>query len=220
MLEPIVRAIAQLDDPPILRILWQSLLWAAVTFAALCVAAFAGVHHMLTGHGWLAWVAGLLGGLAAIVAALWLYLPAAVAIASMYRDHVCRAVEQRYYPGLPEPKGADALSQTWDSVMVTLAVLGMSALSLVLALLLPVIGLAIGWVVTAWALGRGLFVTVAMRRMGREEARALYRRHRPAVLIQGAALAAAGTIPLLNLLVPIVGTACMVHVMMQPERRG
>jgi CysZ protein len=54
---------------------------------------------------------------------------------------------------------------------------------------------------------------VAMRRMGRAEAQFLYRRHRIAVLLPGLALAAAATLPGVNLLVPIVGTAAMVHVL-------
>ena len=41
----------------------------------------------------------------------------------------------------------------------------------------------------------------------------LYRRHRIAVLLPGLVLAAAATLPGVNLLVPIVGTAAMVHVL-------
>ena len=64
-----------------------------------------------------------------------------------------------------------------------------------------------------WAIGRGLFVAVAMRRMGRADAQFLYRRHRIAVLLPGLLLAAAATLPGVNLLVPIVGIAAMVHVL-------
>jgi uncharacterized protein involved in cysteine biosynthesis len=41
----------------------------------------------------------------------------------------------------------------------------------------------------------------------------LYRQRRQAVLFQGALLALAGYLPPLNLLVPIVGTAAMLHVL-------
>ncbi len=67
--------------------------------------------------------------------------------------------------------------------------------------------------VSGWAIGRGLFVAVAMRRMGRRQAQALYRRHRMAVLVPGACCAAAASVPGVNLLVPLVGTAAMVHVL-------
>jgi hypothetical protein len=101
-----------------------------------------------------------------------------------------------------------------------LALHGIGLVSLLLALVLPGIGLLLGWAITAWALGRGLFVAVAMRRMGRQAAFQLYRRHRAAILLPGAALALAGTIPLVNLLVPILGTACMVHVLMRATATG
>ena len=52
-----------------------------------------------------------------------------------------------------------------------------------------------------------------MRRMPRPAAEALSRRVRPAVLVQGCILALAGYVPLLNLLIPVIGTAAMVHVL-------
>jgi uncharacterized protein involved in cysteine biosynthesis len=72
----------------------------------------------------------------------------------------------------------------------------------------------LGWAITAWALGRGLFANVAMRRMTRREAMQIYRARRWAVLAQGAVLTVAGTLPLLNLLVPVLGPAAMVHVLL------
>ncbi len=214
MLKPFLRAIEQLDDPAILGVLVQSLLLSALGFAALCAGAVYGLHHVLAGSGWLAWVAGVLGGFAAAATALWLFLPLAVVIASLFLEPVCRAVERRWYPGLPAPAGAALAAQVWDGLVVGGLVLAMSGLSLLLALLVPGVGLVLGWAITAWALGRGLFVAVAMRRMSRTEASALYGRHRWGVLLQGGALALAGSLPLVNLLVPVLGTACMVHVLM------
>jgi len=219
MLTPLIRATEQLDDPAILRVLLQSLVLAAVIFGALCVGSVYGLHHALSQTGWLAWLAGILGGAAAVLAALWLFLPVAVIIASLFMDPVCRAVERRWYPGLPPPTGANLAAQAWDGVLVSLQVLGFSILSLLLAIFIPGIGLVLGWAITAWALGRGLFVAVAMRRMGRAEANALYAARQGSVLLQGAALALAGYVPVLNLLVPVLGTACMVHVLMQAGPR-
>ena len=215
MLTPLTRAIDQLSDPAILRVLAASLLLSAVCFALLCGGSVYELHHALARTGWVAWLAGIAGGAAALVAALWLFLPLAVVIASACMEPVCRAVERHWYPGLPPTHGARLEAQLWDGVVVGGLVLLMSALSLVLTLVIPGVGFLLGWAITAWALGRGLFVAVAMRRMSRREASALYLRHRGAVLIQGAALAAAGYIPLANLLVPVLGTACMVHVLMQ-----
>jgi CysZ protein len=75
------------------------------------------------------------------------------------------------------------------------------------------VGLILAWLIGGYAIGRGLFAAVAMRRMPRPAAEALYRRARPAVLAQGCMLALAGYVPILNLLIPVVGTAAMVHVL-------
>jgi uncharacterized protein involved in cysteine biosynthesis len=214
MLKPIFRAIEQLDDPAILRVLIQSLVLSAAVFIALCAGSIYGLHHALIHTGWIAWLAGILGGAAAVLAALWLFLPLAVVIASLFMEPVCRAVERRWYPGLGPPAGARLLEQIWDGLVVGALVCALSLVSLLLAIFIPGIGLVLGWAITAWALGRGLFVAVAMRRMSRAEANFQYARHRPGVLLQGAALALAGYVPILNLLVPILGTACMVHVLM------
>ena len=90
-------------------------------------------------------------------------------------------------------------------------------MALLLALLLPGIGVLLGWAITAWAIGRGLFVAVAMRRMDREHAIRRYRQQRGAVFAQGLVLALAGSVPGLNLLVPVLGPAMMLHVLRRPE---
>jgi CysZ protein len=215
MFTPLARALEQFDDPAILAVLIKSLLVSIACFAALVLGSIYGLHHLLAPQGWLAWLAGILGGAASLAAGVWLFLPVAVVIAWAFMEPVCRAVERRWYPGLPHPKGASLTLQIWDGIVVACLVLVLNLVSLVLALLIPGIGLLLGWAITAWALGRGLFVAVAMRRMSRSDAAHLYLRHRGGVLLQGAALALAASIPLLNLFLPVLGPACMVHVLMQ-----
>ena len=219
MFAPFTRAIEQLDDPAILGVLIRSVLLSAACFALLCAGTAYGLHHVLAASlarfAWLAWLASALGGFLVLLSGVWLFLPISVVIASLFMEPVCRAVERRWYPALPAPQGASLAAQLWDGVVVGLLVAALSLVSLLLALVVPGIGLVLGWAITAWALGRGLFVAVAMRRMGRAEAGALYLRYRGSVLVQGAALALSGYLPLVNLLVPVLGTACMVHVLMQ-----
>ncbi len=210
---PLLRALRQLDDPVFVGVLLRSVLWSAAGFALLCWGTAWGVHGWLAAHGAWAWLGGGAGALLAAAAALFLFLPVAVVIATLYLERVARAVDRAWYPALPEPRGAALAAQAWDGAALGAAVLGLNVVALLLALLLPGIGLLLGWAVAAWAIGRGLFVAVAMRRMGREAARSAYRRRRGAVLLQGAALAAAAAVPGLNLLVPVVGVAAMVHVL-------
>jgi CysZ protein len=215
MLSPLTRALGQLDDSVFLGVVLRSLLWAVACFVALHAAAVWAVHRLLDLHGWLGWTADLLGGIGASLLALWLFLPVAVIIGTLYIDRIARAVERRHYPELPPARGAPIASQVWDAIGIAARILLLNGLALVAALLLPGAGLILAWIIGGYAIGRGLFGAVAMRRMPRPAAEALYRRARPAVLAQGCLLALAAYVPVLNLLIPVVGTAAMVHVLDQ-----
>ena len=210
---PFARAAGQLDDPAFLGVVIRGIAWSAVCFIALAAGAIWAVHGLFALHGWLARGGDVLGAIAASLLAFWLFLPVAAAIGSFYIDRIAGAVERRYYPWLPPARPASVLEQTRDGVAVGLKVLALNIAALLLAVFIPGAGLAAGWLVGAYAIGRGLFVAVAMRRMPRFAAEAVYRQNRGAVLAQGALLAAAAYIPLLNLLIPILGTAAMVHIL-------
>jgi uncharacterized protein involved in cysteine biosynthesis len=213
MLTPLARAIGQLDDPAFLGVLLRSLAWSAACFLALHLVAAWAVHRVLALHGLLGWAAGLLASVGASLLALWLFVPLAAAIGTLYIDRIAVAVERRHYPSLPPADGASIGAQIRDGISVGGRVLAFSMLALVLALILPGIGLVLAWAIAAYALGRGLFVAVAMRRMPRPAAEELYRRVRWPVLAQGGIMAAAAYLPVMNLLLPILGTAAMVHVL-------
>ncbi len=215
LLRPLARALAQLDDPVFLGVLWRSLAWSAASFTALLLLAIWSVRHVIDLHGIWSWLAYLLGTVGAGLLAFWLFLPVAVVIGTLYLERIATAVERRFYPALAPPRGAPIGIQVWDGLAVGLRILLLNAVGLLLTVLIPGIGLIVAWGIAAYAIGRGLFVAVAMRRMDRAAAQALYRRRRPLVLVQGGALALAATIPLLNLLIPVIGTAAMVHAMDQ-----
>lgn len=213
MLSPLSRALAQLDDPVFLGVLAQSVLLSFVAFALLIVGSAWGVHALLAQSAWIGWAAGLAGGLAIALLGVWLFVPVALLIATLFSDRISAAVDRRSYPGLSVPRGASLAVQAWDGAVLGLQVLGFQLVALLLAFLLPGIGLVLGWMVTGWAIGRGLFVTVAMRRMGRAEALRLYAKRRVPVLWQGGLLALLSTVPVVNLLVPVLGIAALTHVL-------
>ena len=148
---PALRAITQLDDAAFLGVLLRSVAWAAVTFALLAAGIVWGAHAMLANHGLWAWLAALLGGAGAAVLALFMFLPLAAVIATLFVDRVAEAVERRYYPGLPAARAAPLSSQIWDGIALGLRVFGLQILALVLALR---------------AAGRGLGAGLARRGLG------------------------------------------------------
>ncbi|MBU6498968.1 MAG: EI24 domain-containing protein [Rhodospirillales bacterium] len=215
-----LRALSQLDDRAFLGVLLHSLIWSTLAFAALTIGVVWGVHAWLASHAVWAWLAALLGGAGAALLALVLFLPVAGLIASLFLERIAAAVERRFYPNLPPATPAPLAQQIGDGIALGLRVFGLQIAALLLALLLPGVGLVLGWLVAAWAIGRGLFVAVAMRRMSRADATALYRRRRLAVLGQGGLMSAASLVPIANLLVPVLGTAAMVHVLHAPPAGG
>ena len=213
LLSPISLALAQLSDPALLRVIWRSVLFSAVFFAAVLAGTITLVHHYVAAGGLLAWAVDALGSISAALLAMWLFLPVAAMIGTLYFERIARAVERRHYPSLPPARPAPLSQQLGTSAALGLRVLGLNVLALLLTLFLPGLGLPIGWAIASWAMGRGLFLAVAMRRLSRPDAEALYRAVRPVALAQGGAMAAAAYFPLLNLLIPVVGTAAMVHVL-------
>ena len=210
---PLARALGQLDDRVFIWVLLQCLALSALVFFGLHVLTIGIVHWMLALPGWWAWVADILGSVAAWALALWLFLPLAAMIGTLFIEPIARAVERRWYPGLAPAIGASIMSQIWLGLALGLRILLLNLLALLFVLLVPGVGLLLGWAVAAYGMGRGLFMAVAMRRMDRNGAEQVYRAARWTVLAQGAAIALAGTVPLLNLLIPVIGTAAMVHVL-------
>lgn len=215
VLSPLARALGQLDDKVFLGVLLRSLFWSVACFVALHIGAIWVLHRLLDLHGWLGWAVDLLGGIGASLLALWLFVPVAAIIGTLYIERIASAVERRHYPALPPAHGAPIAYQVWEAIGIATRILLLNLLALIAALILPGAGLILAWIIGGYAIGRGLFAAVAMRRMPRQAAKGLYRRARLTVLVQGCILALVAYVPILNLLIPVLGTAAMVHVLEQ-----
>ena len=151
LLTPMGRAIGQLGDRAFLGVLLQSVLWSAACFVLLHVAAIWAVHGLLALHGWWAWGADILGTIGASLLALWLFMPVAALIATLYIERIARAVERRHYPYLRPAEGESLALQVWDGLSVGLQILALNVVALVLALLIPGLGLIAAWAIGAFA---------------------------------------------------------------------
>ena len=212
LLTPLSRALAQLGDPALLGVLARSLLWSVAAFALLAWGVAAAAQSWLGLQGW---AAALLGGTGAVLASWYLFLPVVAVVASLFIDRVAEAVERAFYPGLPPAAAAPLAAQAWDGLVLGGQVLALQVAGLLLAALpvAPGLSVVVGWGIAAWAIGRGLFVAVAMRRMPRGQALDLYRSIRPAVLTQGLLIALGSLVPLFNLAVPVLGVAVVTHLL-------
>jgi uncharacterized protein involved in cysteine biosynthesis len=214
MLRALLLGFGQILDPAFRRPLLLGALLALAGGVARAWGVGWGVAWLAGGQGWLAAAAAGAGGvLAVLVAVWWLFLPLLRAIANRFVDGVAAAVERRHYPALPPATGAGTGAQLRWGLGHAARMAGLTLLLLPLALLLPLVGAVALWAVAAIALGEGLFLGVAQRRMGVAEAEALRRARRGAIWTLGGVLALAGLVAPLGLLVPVLGTAAMVHLL-------
>jgi CysZ protein len=217
MIRAVALALSQLDDPAFRRPLLWGVLGAALSIALLVWGAIEGAAWLAGGTGWLSWLAQAGGGLAALVLAWWLFLPVAAAIAAQLVEPVAAAVERRHYPHLPPPRGASVAAQIAFGLRFGLKLLALQLVLLPL-LFVPVVGFALAVVVSAHALGSGMVQQTALLRMDVPQAQQAWRRLRWAGWGLGLVLAAMALVPLLNLLVPVLGTAASVHLLQQSTK--
>ena len=232
ILTDFLKALAQLPDRRFRRVLWLgialtlALLVAAYALVLWLIQATAGGPISLPVVGEVTWIGDLLswGSLfVMLVLSVFLMVPVASAITSLFLDDVAAAVEAEHYPDLP-PVGRVPL---WDGVRDTVNFLGVLIAANILALILavtfafvPFAPFAIFYGVNGYLLGREYFTLAAMRRVGRTEARALRRRHRGEVWLAGCLMAVPLTVPLVNLVIPILGAATFTHLFHRLTGRG
>ncbi|MCV2888628.1 EI24 domain-containing protein [Ruegeria aquimaris] len=221
ILNSFLLALGQIGDARFRKVL---LLGVGLTFALL-VAVYAGflwLINTLVGPevtlpvlGEVTWVGGLLSVSSLIfmmVLSVFLMVPVASAITSMFLDEVAQAVEDKHYPGLPPvtkvPFG-DALKDTVNFLGVLIAA---NLLAFLLYVFLAPFALFIFWGLNGFLLGREYFTLAAMRRVGREGARKLRSQHMLTIWAAGILMAIPLSIPLVNLLIPILGAATFTHI--------
>lgn len=215
MFSALFLAFGQMGDPAFRRPLILGVLGAALVLALLAWAAIEAAGWAAGGSGWLSWVAATGGGIAALFLAWWLFLPAAVAIASQFIEPVAAAVERRHYPGLPPARGSSAAAQIAFGLGFGLKLLILQLVLLPL-IFIPVVGMVLALAISAYALGAGMVVQTAMLRLDPRAAKAAWRARRRPGWGLGLALAGLAMVPLLNLVVPVIGTAAAVHLLRRP----
>lgn len=157
-----------------------------------------------------------------LLLSVFLMVPVASAITSLFLDDVAQAVEDAHYPDLGPATPVSFADGLRDSLgfLGTLVLANMVAL--VLYLIFAPLAPFIFWALNGFLLGREYFTLAAMRRVGRTEAYRLRRRHLLTIWAGGVLMAVPLTVPLVNLIVPVLGAATFTHVFhrLYDPRRG
>ena len=221
MLTALTRAFGQLGDPAIRRVLWIAVAAALVLIVGLTAGAtWALTNIEIAGFAWVTDILQWLGGFAALVVSIFLFPAVVGLVSSLFLDSVAAAVEGRHYPGLGAAR-RQGLGETVGTALRFLLVLVLfNLLALIASLVVPPFSLFFFYAVNGYLLGREYFELVALRRMHPEAAGALRRRYRWRVLAAGIVIAILVSVPIVNLLAPVLGTAFMVHVYQAIATRG
>ncbi|MEP3846048.1 MAG: EI24 domain-containing protein [Paracoccaceae bacterium] len=146
------------------------------------------------------------------ILSVFLMVPVASAITSMFLDEVAQAVEDKHYPNLPAvapvPFG-DALRDTINFLGVLICA---NVLAIALYLIFSPLTPFIFWGLNGFLLGREYFTLAAMRRIGREDAHVLRKQNTGTIWFAGTLMAIPLSIPLVNLIIPILGAATFTHI--------
>ena len=142
---------------------------------------------------------------------VFLMVPVASAFTGLFLEEVAEAVEARHYAHLPVAPRTPFTTGVKESVSFLGVLLLANACALVLYVFFAPFAPFIFWGLNGFLLGREYFQMAAVRREGREGARALRRRHWFEIWAAGALMAIPLTVPVVNLLVPVLGAATFTH---------
>lgn len=217
-------AVRQLPDPAFRGVLLRSLGVTLVVIVLLAALLGFGISEIpSTGYGWLDSLIGVVSGIGLFVIKLLLFPLILSAVIGLFLDDVAEAVERRHYPNDPPGKALNFLPSLVMSLRFLLVLLSINLLLAPLYLLLlffPPLKFAVFFAVNGYLLSREYFETVAARYVPRAEIDRLRKTHRGDLWFGGAVIVLLLTIPLVNLVVPMVATAFMVHVFKRLQGRN
>ena len=214
------RALGDLFTPRAVKILAKgigltlALLIALYIIVAKLVGWLVPDQIMLPLIGEVTWLSDLASGGSVLIMmflSVFLMAPVASAFIGLFLEEVAEEVEERHYPNLP-PLSPKPFSQ---SVEETIRFFGtVLAANLIALMLLPFFFFMAPFIFLAmngYLLSREFFQMVATRRMAPQAARALYLENRFTIWTAGVLMAIPLSIPLLNLVIPVLGAASFTH---------
>jgi uncharacterized protein involved in cysteine biosynthesis len=148
---------------------------------------------------------------AMVLLSAFLMFPVAAMFVNLFLDRIVDAVEARHYPELAAVRPMGLAEALKGAVGFTLVVLGVNLVAMVFYLVSGPFAPLIFWAVNGYLFGREYFELVALRRLEPADMRRLRGRHALRIWLAGTLMAVPLSIPVVNLLVPVVGVAAITH---------
>lgn len=186
-----------------LAALFLTLLWLGI---GLLLA-----HTRVAGIWWLDTLIDVAGSAAALLLAWMLFPVVTLLVLGFFLDGVIASVESRRYPGLG-PIRRCGIAGGLAGTLRLLALTVLLNLVILPLCLVPPINLFIYYLLNGYLIGREYFEVVALRRVDEGVARAMWRRHRGRLVLAGMVVVFLLSLPLVNLVAPVMAVAFMLHV--------
>ncbi len=215
------RALGQILDARFLKVIFLG--------AALALALLAGVtwgfsqivYAVFPDEVDLPFIGGV-DGVAAIASAagfglmmvfsVFLMIPVASLFSGMFLDEVASAVEARHFPALPPSAGQGVYEGLKSGINFLGLVIAVNVPALILYAIAPPLAPVLFWVINGYLLGREYFALVAACRIDAAGAKTLRRAHWGKVWLAGICMAIPLSVPVLNLIIPVLGVATFTHI--------
>ena len=218
-------AISQLNEKPLQKPLWIGLVGAVILFLVLwSTVGYILLQTELLSTGWFFgifdWIFVKLTnifGNAIVFFITWFLFPTIVTlIITFFLEPVIQAVERKHYPNLPKIRQQGLLKICIITLRFATLSIILNILVIPLYLLFFFLGpfnLIIFYLLNGYLFGREYFELVSHRRQNPNKVRDLYRNSRLKIFIAGIIITFLMTIPIINLMAPIISTAAMVHLL-------
>ncbi len=219
-MSPILKALGQLGDPRFRNVLLKGIGLAILTLFAIS-AVFLWVvgwivpdSFTLPWIGTITWIDNVLSWTAVPVVILmsaFLMVPVASAMTGIFLDDVAQAVEDTHYPALGPARKTPIGEIISDTLRFLGVIVGANLIALLFYLFLTPFAPLIFWSLNGFLLGREYFQMVAIRRLPRAEADRMRKSNGGIIWLTGALMAIPLSIPIVNLLIPVLGAAAFTH---------
>ena len=215
-----LKSVAQMGDPRFRRVLFLGVALTVALLAGFYALFLTVMNEAIDGTlvlpviGEVTWLGDLLGWgslFLMLFLSMFLMVPVASAITSLFLDEVASAVEAKHYAHLPPAKATPLYESLRDTLNFLGILIGANILAIALYALLPFAAIFIFWGLNGFLLGREYFQIAAMRRLGREGAKQARKENFGLIWLAGCLMALPLTVPLLNLFIPILGAATFTH---------
>ncbi len=214
------KAVGQIFEPKFLWVLIKAVGMSAVLFGGAYFGLIWLAVTVLPGSVTLPWLGSIPVGdwfsvvafTGALIMAVFLMFPVAAVFLGFFLEEIADAVEGKHYPNLPKVQPLPFGQVMGEALRFLMVMILANLLALIIYFASTLLAPVIFYIVNGFLLGREYFQLVAMRRLGAKAATKLRKAHRWEIWFAGILMAVPLSIPVVNLLVPLLGVATFTHV--------